>query len=158
METISIKKEDALKAYQQAGKELKAILTTLFGTEVLDQKITDRVKTFKNACDIAGVSENLKQLLDYKGGDKDILATQAHAKVIIIAKALNEGWTPDFSNSNQVKYYPWFKFSPGVGFSFDDYVDVFTFSFVGSRLCFKSSELAKYAAEQFKDIYNDLFN
>jgi hypothetical protein len=158
METISIKKEDALKAYQKAGKELKEVLSALFGTEVLNQKITDRVKTFKDACDIAGITEDVRALLAYNGVDKDMLATQAHAKVVIVAKALNEGWTPDFSNSNQAKYYPWMKFSPGVGFSCNDYGHVYSSSSVGSRLCFKSSELAKYAAEQFQDIYNDLFN
>ncbi|WP_317899446.1 hypothetical protein [Aurantibacillus circumpalustris] len=142
------------------GKDVEIILTPEQIEEVkkVNLKITDRVKNFADAFRIAGASNDLKTILDYNGQDKDMIAAQAHAKVGIIAKALNEGWFPDFSNSNQVKYYPWLKYSPGVGFSCGVCVGDNADSGVGSRLCFKSEELARYAAEQFKDIYNDLFN
>lgn len=121
------------------------------------QKITDRVKTFEDACQIASVSDNVRSLLNYNGPDEDMKASQAHAKIVIIARALNEGWKPDWSNTNQVKYYPWFKYSPGSGFSYGDYGSDWTDSYVGSRLCFKSRELAKYAGKQFEQLYKDYF-
>ena len=83
-----------------------------------------------------------------------MLASQAHLKIQIIAKALNEGWYPNWNDTNEYKYYPWFKASPGVGFSFSDYDFALTRSTVGSRLCFKSRDLAEYAGKQFIDIYN----
>jgi len=142
------------------GKDVEITLTADQIKEIqkVSLKITDRVKTFEDACQIAGVSNNLRLLLDYNGQDKDMIAAQAHAKVGIIATALNEGWYPDFSDKSQYKYYPWMQYTPGVGFSYLGYGDDDAHSSVGSRLCFKSEELAKYAATQFKDIYNDLFN
>lgn len=122
-------------------------------------KITDRVKKFEDALAIYKPNANEQIILDYNGQDKQMISSQAHLKLSIIAKVLNEGWVPDFTNS-EYKYYPWFKYSPGVGFSCDDCGTDFGFagSFVGSRLCYKSKELAEYAAKQFEAIYNDFLN
>lgn len=79
---------------------------------------------------------------------------KAYVILKFLAKSLNEGWTPNWDNSNEYKYYPWFYIeggSSGVRFSDGDYW--LTFSSVGSRLCFKSSELARYAGQQFTDVY-----
>ena len=79
----------------------------------------------------------------------------AYQKCVLISKALNDGWTPDWTDRN-FKYWPWFNMgSASGGFSYYvfDYWD--STSSVGSRLCFKSSELAKYAGTQFEDIYKD---
>ncbi|WP_271730210.1 hypothetical protein, partial [Aquimarina algiphila] len=67
-------------------------------------------------------------------------------------KSLNEGWLPDWDNGEYDKYYPWFKMSSS-GFRYDGYGLRVSGSAVGSRLCFKSSELARYAGEQFTDVY-----
>lgn len=85
----------------------------------------------------------------------------AYAKLIIIAQALNDGWTPDWNDWDQWKYYPWFKVHAddamlsGRGLSCDGCDGVSSDSCVGSRLCFKSRELAEYAGTQFKDLYED---
>lgn len=122
------------------------------------EKITDRVKTFDDALAIVGASENLKILLAYNGQDKDMLASVAHAKLSIIAKALNEGWQPDWNDDDECKYYPWFKWDRSAsGFSYGDCRCDRSHSFVGSRLVFKTSELAIYAGKQFTSLYNDLF-
>ena len=42
-------------------------------------------------------------------------------------------------------------------FSFRDSVYLISTSYVGSRLCFKSKDLATYAGTQFLDIYKDFF-
>jgi hypothetical protein len=73
--------------------------------------------------------------------------------VVCIAKALNEGWTPDWSNSNELKYYPWFEMRGSSGFRFNDDGYWVSASFVGSRLCFKSRELAVHAGERFLEVY-----
>ena len=74
----------------------------------------------------------------------------------LLTKSLNEGWEPDWDNSSERKYFPWFNMSSsGSGFSFCVCDDWGTHSSVGSRLCFKSSELAKYAGTQFTDIYKE---
>ena len=114
------------------------------------------IKTFEDACKVKGLDPE-KVLPDAStspyGHDT---AINAFAKLLIIAEALNEGWQPDWSNYDERKYYPWFdleksKSNPGgfvVGYAFD-----FATSYVGSRLCFKSRDLAQYAATQFADLY-----
>lgn len=81
----------------------------------------------------------------------------AYRKVKMIVKSFNEGWTPDWTDSSTGKYAPWFKmsFPSGGGFSYYDYDTWGTDSDVSSRLCFKSSDLAKYAGNLFLEIYKD---
>src|ERR1700680_3512989 len=110
------------------GKDVKITLTADQETEVnkLTGKITDRIKTFEDAVQIFPPYENMKLLLNYSGSDKDLIAAQAFAKLTIIAKALNKGWVPDWNNSNQYKWYSWFKYS-GSGFRF--FVTHYAFTF-----------------------------
>ncbi len=160
---IKIKKSNAVKAYQSADEAGKKLLTNLLGAYNLLDGIMDRVKSYKDACAVLGF-EPKKFLLtnsayplkatDYFG---DGVALVAFEKLTIIARALNEGWTPDWSNNSQYKYYPRFiENAPGSGLSFLGYADWRSSTTVGSRLCYKSAELAKYAGQQFEDLYNDL--
>jgi hypothetical protein len=81
----------------------------------------------------------------------------AYKMIKEIVKAFNEGWTPDWTDSSQYKYYPWFKMgSPsGGGFSYGVYGHGHAGSSVGSRLCYKSADLAKHAGQLFESIYKD---
>lgn len=105
-------------------------------------KITDRIKTFEDACEVLGISQ--------------IYGAQLHAvdKLKLIAEALNEGWTPDWQNSSQYKYTPYFRHN-GTAFVYYGFNCWGSFAGVGSRLCFKNSELAIYAGKQFIDLYNE---
>ena len=155
MEQITIPKQTLVDAYNQAEAPVKALLEGIYGGATFEPNITDRVKTFEDACKLVNISKDMQDLLNYKGDDPDMKSSQAHMKITIIARALNQGWTPNFADGNQVKYYPWPEYKAGVGFSSYDYGRSYASSSVGSRLCFKSEELAKYAFNQFKDIYND---
>jgi len=119
----------------------------------LPKDIKERIKNFDDVLIENGIDiEDFNNSLD--GFSKDEIA---YVKVKQIVKAFNEGWVPDWTNSNQYKYVPWFKMgSPsGVGFSYVDYGNWFSVSSVGSRLCFKSADLAKHAGKIFEDIYKD---
>ena len=75
-------------------------------------------------------------------------------QVVVIAKALNEGWIADYTNTYQRKFEPRFYYdSSAGGFVYDVYGFRVTDTVVGSRLCFHSSELAKYFGTQFIDIH-----
>lgn len=78
---------------------------------------------------------------------------KAYRLIKLLVKSLNEGWTPDWNNSSEYKYFPYFYMGGSSGFRFVDYDHWNSNSGVGSRLCFKSSELAKYAGTQFIDVY-----
>jgi len=71
----------------------------------------------------------------------------------LIAKSLNEGWTPDWNNSSEGKYVPWFYMGGSSGFRYNGCDYWRSLSGVGSRLCFKTRELAEYAGNQFTEVY-----
>ena len=121
------------------------------------QNITDRVKTYADACAVLGIKETLPDV----GGlrPKDRPSVTAYYKLIVIAQALNEGWEPDWTNEDQPKWFPWFYFdrekNKTAGFA-----NAFTFdapsnpnAIIGSRLCFKTEALCAYAARKFEPLY-----
>ncbi|QDZ63264.1 hypothetical protein I6H88_13685 [Elizabethkingia bruuniana] len=115
--------------------------------------IKERIKTFADVLKYFGIDETY-----FNEQNEDLESDEvAYRKVKLIVKALNEGWTPDWSDSDQYKYFPWFNMSSssGAGFSFNDCDGWSTLSHVGSRLCFKNRDLAKYAGQQFESIYKE---
>ena len=161
METLQIKKENAIKAYNSGCNDVKTVLSNLFGKETFVSKnIMDIVKTFDDARDAIGIKSTPTSCGNIKTNPLsagDLKSSDAYLKLIVIARALNEGWTPDWGNSNQYKYYPWFDLSSGCGLSCDDFGYLRSDSLVGSRLCFKSRELAEYAGKQFIELYKEFF-
>lgn len=160
MTELTITKEAATKAFANADEKGKKMLADLFGEKTLYTDIKDRVKTLLDAIEIVGCDAETRALLSYQGNDRFMIGASAFAKLCIIRNALNmqeDGttWNPDWSNNSQYKYYPYFEYKSGFGFSLTtcDYWCACTCA--GSRLCFKSRELAEYAGKQFEAIYND---
>lgn len=119
-----------------------------------------KIKTFEQACEALGVDANA--LPDFSMlPEKHRKALLAHYKLVIIVEAVNEGWKPDWSNHNEAKYELWPDVVPdkkkpsGFGLSYYDAFYWYTFTVVGSRLCFQSRELAKHTFETFKELYED---
>jgi hypothetical protein len=122
MDTIQITKQNAWAAHDAADSKGKTVLEKLLGKEVFSKDIKDRVRTFADACQIVGVDPNDIFGQNTKGLDLgDCESILAYKQLIIIVRALNEGWTPDWTNGNQAKYYPWFDASAGSGLSYSDY-------------------------------------
>lgn len=121
------------------------------------KNITDRVKTYADACAVLGIKETLPDV----GGlrPKDRPSVTAYYKLIVIAQALNEGWEPDWTNENEPKYFPWFYFdrkknkTAGFASAYTYYAPTYTRAYFGSRLCFKTEALCEYAARQFEPLY-----
>lgn len=156
MRTLQIKQDSLLVAFRNAGKEGKQVLSDLFGKQVaLYDNITDRVKSFEDACQVLGISTNVPEV---KGlPRKHQKAIIANYKLITIAEALNEGWKPNWQDSDEYKYYPWFDMSnpAGVGYSYTHLTASNTSALFGSRLCLKNRELAIYFGQTFTDLFND---
>jgi len=147
---------------EAAKKEIKTIeerllvfeerLLVLKNIVEAPQKVTDRVKTFSDACRELGI--NPTQITNNTLDTKDEIA---YKKLKIIVRALNEGWKPDYNNNNEYKYEPCFKMTRD-GFSYAYYYYWHTDSSVGSLLVLKSAELAKYAGTQFLEEYKEHHN
>lgn len=93
---------------------------------------------------------------------KHIKALIAYNRLCTIAQAWNkaDGFEPDFSNTSQYKYFPWFEYSRGAaGLVLEDIgcaASLVRANF-GSRLCFKTKERAMQFGKQFIDLWNDVF-
>ncbi len=142
MQTID--KKEALKrlsSLENEAKELRKIIDT-------PVKITDRVKTFEDACEVLGI-ESFHE--SFQEGTPDEIA---YKKLKVIVAALNEGWKPNWNNLNEAKWQPYFDMR-GSGLVFHAADIWYSITAVGSRLCFRSRELCEYAGKQFQSIYND---
>lgn len=120
--------------------------------------IKDKVKSFEDACKVLDITPSVPVVTGIP--EKYQKPLIANYQLMVIAEALNEGWTPDWSNGEWNKWYPWFNMdnSSSAGrFSFFGAVYQLSGSGVGSRLCFKSEELATYAGTQFLELYRELF-
>lgn len=119
-----------------------------------NQKITELVKSFEDARNMTGRPD----VPDFSNLPTDMRKHfEAQYKMIVIAEALNEEWIPDWDNYDEYKYYPWFEMSPSsFAFGASAYVHATASAGSGSRLKFRTRELAEYAAKQFIDIWKDI--
>jgi len=141
-------KTDALKELTQVESRLKEL------RKIIEQpdNITDRVATLEEAKAILGIKD-------------DCFSTNKHSKralafqnLCIVIEALNEGWTPDWEDKNQAKYYNYFRMKGGFSYHAVNYNYYnLTHTYVPSALCFKSEALARYCAKQFEQLYKDLY-
>lgn len=115
------------------------------------------IKTFEDACVKLGIDPTALPELSLipEEFNKPILAVY---RLMIIYKAINNGWVPDWGNRGQGKYYPWYAvLSSGFGFSGTLFTYGRTSTGVGSRLCTDTSEKARYIAAQFEAEYKEYF-
>lgn len=161
------------------GKKPEWVNGVLTLVDEKPQNVMERVKTFKDACNELGI-EHDKWVQDKKdlGLEADVIA---YLKLRIIAAALNEGWKPQFT-TDEYRYFPWFYLytqseidemseeeksrvvfrssvsacaSGGVAYASAYYGSSNSFTSIGSRLAFKTRELAEYAGRQFVEIWAD---
>ena len=93
---------------------------------------------------------------------KHIKALIAYNRLCTIAQAWNKAddFTPDFSNRNQTKWFPWFVYSDdAAGFVSASANGAATgaYAYFGSRLCFMTRERAEQFGKQFIELWNDVF-
>lgn len=116
---MEIKIENAKAALKTADESVKKVLLALLpelneteAQTAANRPITERVKTFEDACRELGADHPF--VLAYQNtnlrdpevaeANRDILA---YMKLRIIAAALNEGWEPEFTE-DEWRWYPWF--------------------------------------------------
>lgn len=166
------------------AKWINGVLTLVDESQKDNRPVTERIKTFEDARSELGSAHPLVE--EYEtitcrcgGLSTDILA---YMKLRIICTALNEGWKPQFTK-DEWRYFPWFilytqeeiedmdedeksrvvyrsgnnasEFG-GVAFAGVNNGASYAYANIGSRLAFKSRELAIYAGKQFIELYADL--
>lgn len=153
MKTLQISEQKARELYKSGSGELRSILEESFGKDFFSQKITDRVKTYEDACRELSMNPLDENKLMKLGLTKHDIAYQ---KLVTIAKSLNEGWVPNVCDNSVYRWYPWFvtNGSPS-SFAFDGsyYDSACADAGSGSRLCFKNKELSEYCGKQFIELW-----
>lgn len=93
---------------------------------------------------------------------KHIKALIALNELFTIAQAWNKAddFVPDFSNSKQDKWFPWFVYDKGAAgfvYAYTYPTPSSTYACIGSRLCFKTRNRAIQFGKQFVGLYNQVF-
>ena len=162
---------------------INGVLTLVDEQKVDNRPVTERIKTFEDAREALGDEHPL--VIEYWGVvNVDLDITQdliAYLKLRIIVAALNEGWEPKFEKG-EYRYFPWFylytkeqydelddeekgrcvlrsgchthSYCGYAGYSADNDAS-FSHTGVGSRLAFRTRELAAYAGRQFTEEWAD---
>ena len=162
---------------------INGVLTLVDEPKVDNRPVTERIKTLADAMEALGQGNPLVEeyiaVRDKLRTDAGELI--AYLKLRIIVAALNEGWEPKFEKG-EYRYYPWFYLytkeqydelgdeekgrcvlrsglSTNAGCGFVNvhahYDASSSYSYNGSRLAFRTRELAAYAGRQFTEEWAD---
>lgn len=146
---------DAARDYIDENDDVKIFDLAVIEIEVAEPH--DNVRSYEDACRVLGVEPVDEQAMAAAGFRADEIARR---KLETITAALNDGWKPDWNDTNQAKYVPWFWIKPrpgqtlaGLACANTPYAPSYTLAHFGSRLCFKNAAVARYAANQFTELY-----
>lgn len=101
------------------------------------------IESFDKVCEQLGV-ENNNELSSFE-------------KLKLISKVANQGWYPNWNNTNENKYFPYFESKGGV-FSFCTVRYSRTHMGVPSALLYQSNDLAYFMGVYYFDLYEDYLN
>ena len=169
--------------YVEDKPELKGLLDALFESGK-SKDVTERIKTFEDACNELGEYNKLVNEYRYVESTNISKDLAAYLKLRIICAALNEGWEPQFTD-DEYRYYPYlllykkeevenmdentkkrlglFGGAANLGSSCGPVAAYAHSDFggaradIGSRLCLRTRELAEYCGRQFIDLWKDFY-
>lgn len=190
---MEINIENAKAAFNTADENVKQVLLALLpelkeetAQKADNRPITERVKTFEDACRVLGDNHQFVSEWSVVSEITNISPDlRAFFKLRIICAALNEGWEPRFTD-DEWRYYPWLLLwteeelsekseewktdrhlistgdyqtedFAGLAYARSAYAPSIAFAYFGSRLCLKSDTLAVYCGKQFISLWADFF-
>lgn len=186
-----MEKEQIIKIAVPAGKKAEWVdgfLKLVDNEEAKEKKpVTERVKTFDDACKELGIdAEAIQQ--QWQDAGITMLDEVAYQKLRIITAALNEGWEPEFKE-DEYRYYPycilytkaeieqkddewkdehnlqlWFGGGGssdgadcGLAFAYSDNAWSYAYADFSARLAHKTEELAIYSGKQFTELWANYY-
>lgn len=186
-----MKKEQIIKIAVPAGKKAEWVdgfLKLVDNEEAKEKKpVTERVKTFEDACKELGIdAEAIQQ--QWQDAGITMVDEVAYQKLRIITAALNEGWEPEFKDG-EYRYYPYCLLYTkeeiekkddewkdehnlqlwlgggssydgafcGLAFALSDPACSFAAAALSARLAHKTEELAIYSGKQFTELWGNYY-
>lgn len=158
-----MKKEEAKQRLTSIENEVKELRKIIDAPEVKGA-IIDRVKTVQDACRELGVKTYGDAYRVLRMEDRVLFSDHpidqcddATMNAMLFCRALNEGWWPNWDDSNERKWFPWFRMSSsGLAFEDSNSYDWSSHSAVGSRLCLKTEALSDYSAKTIPAVYKKI--
>ena len=176
-------------AYRTATESERTLLFTLFpdlhlGEEEKDNRpVTERIKTFEDAC--AELGDSNPMVLAYRDMNDNMPDITAYMKLRIITAALNEGWKPQFTK-NERRWYPLLRLYnhdemlemsdewkqkhtsiydrdcykgeyDGLATTYTSNSPSIASSSFAPHLCYRNVALADYSGKQFIDLWADFY-
>lgn len=145
--------KEAQRLADKYGKKVFVLESTSL---ITPDEINVKVDSFEAALEYLG-RENNACMCGIP--DKHAKAMVAMYKLITIAEAWNkaDNFIPDYDNTNQYKWFPWFQKRGTAGFvsAYTSGTASSAHAYFGSRLCFSTSERAEQFGKQFIDLWND---
>lgn len=128
------------------------------------EDITNCVKSYADACKVLGIEPMDEDSMKAQGFRPDEIARR---QLETITEALNEGWKPNWADTDEYKFYPWFYIEvsevqtegatngalAGRSCANTNGAATYTHAALGSRLCFHDRKTARYAGRTFTDLY-----
>jgi hypothetical protein len=186
-----MEKEQIIKIAVPAGKKAEWVdgfLKLVDNEEAKEKKpVTERVKTFDDACKELGIdAEAIQQ--QWQDAGITMLDEVAYQKLRIITAALNEGWEPEF-REDEYRYYPYCILYTkaeieqkddewkdehnlqlwggggasssgalcGLAFAHSVYAWSIALANISARLAHKTEELAIYSGKQFTELWANYY-
>ena len=186
-----MEKEQIIKIAVPAGKKAEWVdgfLKLVDNEEAKEKKpVTERVKTFDDACKELGIdAEAIQQ--QWQDAGITMLDEVAYQKLRIITAALNEGWEPEFKE-DEYRYYPYcilytkaeieqkddewkdeynlqlwrggggsyYGANCGLAFAGSSFAWSFAAAYLSARLAHKTEELAIYSGKQFTELWANYY-
>lgn len=186
-----MEKEQIIKIAVPAGKKAEWVdgfLKLVDNEEAKEKKpVTERVKTFDDACKELGIdAEAIQQ--QWQDAGITMLDEVAYQKLRIITAALNEGWEPEFKK-DEYRYYPYCILYTkaeieqkddewkdeynlqlcfgggnsnlgavcGLASAGSNYAWSFAYASLSARLAHKTEELAIYSGKQFTELWANYY-
>lgn len=186
-----MEKEQIIKIAVPAGKKAEWVdgfLKLVDNEEAKEKKpVTERVKTFDDACKELGIdAEAIQQ--QWQDAGITMLDEVAYQKLRIITAALNEGWEPEFKE-DEYRYYPYcilytkaeieqkddewkdehnlqlwigggsssYGAICGLASAYSYYAWSIAAAYISARLAHKTEELAIYSGKQFTELWANYY-
>lgn len=186
-----MEKEQIIKIAVPAGKKAEWVdgfLKLVDNEEAKEKKpVTERVKTFDDACKELGIdAEAIQQ--QWQDAGITMLDEVAYQKLRIITAALNEGWEPEFKK-DEYRYYPYcilytkaeieqkddewkdehnlqlwigggysnYVANCGLASARSNYAWSSASAYISARLAHKTEELAIYSGKQFTELWANYY-
>jgi hypothetical protein len=149
--SLLLEEKDALLAHKNGTKSDQALLERLYPA-FFNRKITDRIQCLDDVYSIMSVDfEGRLRIYNQIPGIDHVIAFD---QACLIVQAYNEGWVPNWDDNSEYKWYGyWDHRASGSGFRLSYVSDIYVISSVGSRLVFRTEELARDAYEKFPHIF-----